>query len=362
MASEYSANYFSGANISIFIGPYLLTEVFGISWQEMESLQPEYGYNSRYYNFVSEGQVSVIGNLYLNFVHVSYLSTLLQKYHEFISIVEGAARAGRIEGIIGVLESREETANLINLVRNFYDPNLGNITGSNSTGSISSASYINSGDYASAPLLTSQMLTVAEDGQRIISPIDFDNRSPDLSMGSLTDANAYRTNTSLSRSLDVGLNAIFDSPETRTSLISFFTGGVVSSNSLYENNDGSITENSSLRFDSLSEMVDNSVNRYAAKSPGMIYANPRQFGSASQGAKAIDIAVHYGPPGGLSEENKVYNYSTNSSFMLKGVRFTGESGILRNDDQPVLESYPFLARRKVTIADRNYTRQTQPTG
>jgi hypothetical protein len=355
MASEYSANYFSGANVSIFIGPYLLTEVFGISWQEMESLQPEYGYNSRYYNFVSEGQVSVIGNLYLNFVHVSYLSTLLQKYHEFIALVEGAARQGQIEGIIGILEEREETANLINLVRNFYDPNLRNISGYGSPVNNSSSSLLSPGAYASAPVLTSQMLRAAQDGQRVINAVDFDNRSPDLSMANLTDANAFRTNTSLSRSLDVGLNAIFDSPETRTSLISFFTGGTVTSNSLYENNDGSVTQNSGLRFDSLSEMVDNSVNRYAAKSPGMIYANPRQFGSASQGAKGIDIAVHYGPPGGLSEENKVYNYSTNSSFMLKGVRFTGESGILRNDDQPVLESYPFLARRKVTIADRSYT-------
>jgi hypothetical protein len=355
MASEYSANYFSGANVSIFIGPYLLTEVFGISWQEMESLQPEYGYNSRYYNFVSEGQVSVIGNLYLNFVHVSYLSTLLQKYHEFIALVEGAARQGQIEGIIGILEEREETANLINLVRNFYDPNLRNISGYGSPVNNSSSSLLSPGAYASAPVLTSQMLRAAQDGQRVINAVDFDNRSPDLSMANLTDANAFRTNTSLSRSLDVGLNAIFDSPETRTSLISFFTGGTVTSNSLYENNDGSVTQNSGLRFDSLSEMVDNSVNRYAAKSPGMIYANPRQFGSASQGAKGIDIAVHYGPPAGLSEENKVYNYSTNSSFMLKGVRFTGESGILRNDDQPVLESYPFLARRKVTIADRSYT-------
>lgn len=360
MASEYSANYFSGANVSIFIGPHLLTEAFGISWQEMESLQPEYGYNSRYYNFVSEGQVSVIGNLYLNFVHVSYLSTLLQMYHEFIAIVENAAKTGEIEGVIGVLESREETANLINLVRNFYDPNLRNISGANSAPNNSGATYLSPGAYASSDALKTQMSVVARDGQRVIAPVDFNGQRPEESAANLTDANAYRTNTSLSRSLDVGLNAIFDSPEIRTNLISFFTGGVVTSSSLYENNDGSISERSSiggLRFDSLSEMVDNSVNRYAARSPGMVYANPRQFGSASQGARGIDIAIHYGPPGGLSEENKVYNYSTNSSFMLKGVRFTGESGILRNDDQPVLESYPFLARRKVTIADRSYTRQ-----
>jgi hypothetical protein len=356
MASEYSANYFSGANVSIFIGPHLLTEVFGISWQEMESLQPEYGYNSRYYNFVSEGQVSVIGNLYLNFVHVSYLSTLLQKYHEFIAIVQGAARNNNIEGIIGILESREETANLINLIRNFYDPNLRD---NNPSGG--EPAYLTPGAYASAPILGSQMALVAADGQRVIAPIDFNSASADArsnSAANLTDANAYRTNTSLSRSLDVGLNAIFDSPEIRTNLISYFTGGIVTSSSVYENNDGSVTQGSSvggLRFDSLSEMVDNSVNRYAAGSPGMIYANPRQFGSASQGAKAIDIAVHYGPPPGMSEENKVYNYSTGSSFMLKGVRFTGESGVLRNDDQPVLESYPFLARRKVTIANRSYT-------
>jgi hypothetical protein len=136
-------------------------------------------------------------------------------------------------------------------------------------------------------------------------------------------------------------------------MISFFTGGMVTSSSSYENSDGSISFRESLRGNgSLSEMVDGSINRLSAGAPGMVYANPRQFGSASNGARAIDITVHFGPPGGMTEENKLYNYSTNSSFTLKGVRFTGESGILKNDDQPILESYPFIARRKVTIADR----------
>lgn len=335
----------TGANVSLFIGPFLLTEAFGISWQEMETLNPEYGYNSKYYNFVSEGQVMCMGNLFLNFVHASYLPIVLQRYHNFLGLARDAIRANQGDGLVALLESRAETANLVNLIRAFVDPNV-----RSSEGYTSNTEYYKTGTYGTPEFLNSAMTMVNPGGSRIVAPLSLGGQRSNNNASNITDVNAFENNTQLSRNIDVGLNAIFSSPEVRNDMISFFTGGLVTSQSVFEEPDGSITSRSDVvSFDRLQEMVDRSIDRRGAGGANMIWANPRQFGAASQGARAIDITVHYGPPGGLTEENKVYNYSKSSSIMFKGVRFTGESGILRNDDQPLLESYPFIARRKVIL-------------
>ena len=76
MAREVATAY-TGSNVSLFIGQELIVNAFGISYELSQNKRPIYGYNSLYFDAVSHGQVIVLGQLYINFQHPNYLSSLL---------------------------------------------------------------------------------------------------------------------------------------------------------------------------------------------------------------------------------------------------------------------------------------------
>ena len=70
---KYGFEYFCGANVIVSIGDMPVLEAAGISYEARDSKMPIYGYSSRHYDAVADGQVIVQGYILLNYVHQDYL-------------------------------------------------------------------------------------------------------------------------------------------------------------------------------------------------------------------------------------------------------------------------------------------------
>lgn len=69
----YDYDYFTGANIIVLVDNEPLLEVAGISFNEMDSQQPIYGYSSRLFDTVLPGQKIIQGKLVINLMDTFYL-------------------------------------------------------------------------------------------------------------------------------------------------------------------------------------------------------------------------------------------------------------------------------------------------
>lgn len=71
----YPYEYFAGANVFVLVNGEPILEVAGISYNEMDSQQPIYGYSSRLFDTVAPGQKIIQGKLVVNLVNPNYLHT-----------------------------------------------------------------------------------------------------------------------------------------------------------------------------------------------------------------------------------------------------------------------------------------------
>lgn len=76
----YNVEYFSGAQVSLYIGDVWVDEVTTLSYQVMQNRRPIYGYASTLFDDVSEGQVLVQGQFTINFKEAGYLWLILDRY------------------------------------------------------------------------------------------------------------------------------------------------------------------------------------------------------------------------------------------------------------------------------------------
>jgi hypothetical protein len=70
---EYGYSYHCGANVIVEIDGMPLLECCGVRYSVMESKRPIYGYSSRHYDAIANGQVLVEGALIINYVDQNYL-------------------------------------------------------------------------------------------------------------------------------------------------------------------------------------------------------------------------------------------------------------------------------------------------
>jgi len=77
--SQYGFEYFCGANVTLSVEGLPLLEAAGINYEVTDSRMPIYGYSSRHYDAVAEGQVLVQGTLLVNYVHQDYLFRAVQR-------------------------------------------------------------------------------------------------------------------------------------------------------------------------------------------------------------------------------------------------------------------------------------------
>ena len=78
----YNVEYFSGAQVSLYIGDVWVDEVTTLSYSIMQNRTPIYGYASTLYDAVSEGHVLVQGTFTINFKESGYLWLILNRYKQ----------------------------------------------------------------------------------------------------------------------------------------------------------------------------------------------------------------------------------------------------------------------------------------
>lgn len=328
---KYRATNYTGANVSIMLGPHLLTQCFGIEYSLQQSKRPIYGYNSQYYDGVANGLVLVTGALHLNFVHPGYLSTVLQKYHTFVNSVRELSDPARANDLVSYLSVHEGLSPLVNIIRDAVDPPVGLGIRPNE---------VDEHTYSEVGLLNAVTPQETVDSQ--IRP-NLDSRVPDR-------LNLNMSNSERTRALDQALNLVFEDEGVQQDLIQFFTGGISSGGSVLIGDDGNAYyESQVFNADKLNSLVERNQPLGACSNDLMTLARPDQFGSAESSPYGIDIMVHFGPPYGGVEQNQIINYSNRASFVLKDVTFTGESSQIMASDEPIIETYTFMARKKETL-------------
>ena len=76
----YPEEYFSSADVGIYVGNTLIDEVNTISFQLQENVQPISGYASRTYDAIARGKRKITGSFSINFKRNNYLNNILQEY------------------------------------------------------------------------------------------------------------------------------------------------------------------------------------------------------------------------------------------------------------------------------------------
>lgn len=78
----YNIEYFSGAQVSLYIGDVWVDEVTTLSYGYQQSRTPIYGYASTLFDDVSEGRILVTGQFTINFKEAGYLWLILNRFRE----------------------------------------------------------------------------------------------------------------------------------------------------------------------------------------------------------------------------------------------------------------------------------------
>lgn len=76
----HNIEYFSGAQVSLYIGDIWVDEVTTLDYSVMQNRTPIYGYASTLYDDVTEGHVLVQGTFTINFKEAGYLWLILNRY------------------------------------------------------------------------------------------------------------------------------------------------------------------------------------------------------------------------------------------------------------------------------------------
>ena len=277
------ATAYTGSNVSITIGDNFLMNAFGISYELSQNKRPIYGYNSMYYDSVASGQVIILGQLYVNFQHPNYLSTILSEYYRRNAPSEGQRLVGSSVG-------------------QTYRRNNGAFKGE----------YLNRGGSARQE-----------------------------------------------RTVDNVLNNIFSDPKLMSDYLEvFFAGQVSGTKDVLTGANGSAIAIQPNEGDSL--VLPGNLSYSGRRNIGAKYGRPDQFTDNGSNFDPINIVVTYGNPGINSENSGILTYSNTSSIVLRGVHFIGEAQQIMADDQPIMETYKFIARAKETLVSRKGEQNREP--
>lgn len=78
----YDQEYFSGAQMNMYIGDVLIDEVTSLAVQVRQNKVPVYGYADQLFNKVSKGTVLVQGQFTINFKEAGYLYAVLERFKQ----------------------------------------------------------------------------------------------------------------------------------------------------------------------------------------------------------------------------------------------------------------------------------------
>lgn len=81
----YDSDYFSGAQVALYIGDVWVDEVTSLNFSMSEPKVPLHGYSDVLYRDISRGQVSIEGQFTINFKEAGYLWLILNRYQELVN-------------------------------------------------------------------------------------------------------------------------------------------------------------------------------------------------------------------------------------------------------------------------------------
>jgi len=81
-ATSYEFDFFSGAQMSIYIGDIYVDDINTLRFTVTQSKAPIYGYASQYYHTLADGRIFVRGDFALSFKESGYLINVLQNYRQ----------------------------------------------------------------------------------------------------------------------------------------------------------------------------------------------------------------------------------------------------------------------------------------
>lgn len=93
----FGSEYFSNADVKIYIGDIWVDDATSIAFQLQEQVMPIYGYNSFTYDAVARGQRFVQGQFTVNFKNVGYLHQVLENANAIFYALEKGEQDGLVK-------------------------------------------------------------------------------------------------------------------------------------------------------------------------------------------------------------------------------------------------------------------------
>jgi hypothetical protein len=81
---------------------------------------------------------------------------------------------------------------------------------------------------------------------------------------------------------------------------------------------------------------------------GNVY-RPDQFTKSGGVTNPLNITITYGDPNLANASGGITSYMPSSTIILRDVHFIGEAQQVMSDDQPIMETYKFMARSKEVV-------------
>ena len=320
---RYSADYYSGANVSITLGPCLLTQCAGVEFTLEQTKRPIFGYNSQYFDAIAKGIVNIQGQLYLNFISPRYLPLTIIRFYQTVRAFQSALDINGVRGnsFANILRSSPSAMNMFSALQEFLDIPQ-NMIPFNEGEATSIEEYPFSyhvdvaGDPANAgyirrdPLRTYSGNTAQQSFTELFDELFNDEATIQALTRYYWDDGPDLTGLSISP-----LEPI-QSSQRADMLLKQFSGYDIGNSNIAPIN-----------------MIES-------------FARPDQFGHPIDGPGGIDILVSYGTPFGNQVTETSLNYDHGTSYILKNVHFFGESQAIMADGKPIMEAYSFMCRNK----------------
>ena len=90
----FSSEYFSGADVNLYIGDVWVDEITNIAFQLQEEVMPVYGYASYTYDAIARGKRLLQGAFTINFTSAGYLQEILENAHAIFYAIENGKKDG----------------------------------------------------------------------------------------------------------------------------------------------------------------------------------------------------------------------------------------------------------------------------
>jgi hypothetical protein len=111
----FDSEYYSGAQVSIYIGDVWVDEVTSLSYVCQQNKTPLYGYASQLWDDCAAGQVLVQGSFSINFKEQGYLWAVLRRYHNISGANVGFSTARADKRLLNVRSgTRRDQPELVN--------------------------------------------------------------------------------------------------------------------------------------------------------------------------------------------------------------------------------------------------------